>query len=122
MPIPASLVASVVSAVIETAVSSSTAVPIKQYDQYEIYVTKRILPPEAKVGYMLPPPGDGTIVISGQNLKASPTIQFRNQQNLIVMSMSLQKPSDVVYINDTYGAVHRVWLVTKAEADSLKKK
>ena len=120
MPIPASLVASIVSAVIETATqSSSSAVSTKQYD---MYVTKRVLPPEAKVGYMLPPPGDGTIVINGQNLKASPTVQFRNQQNLIVMSMSLQKPNDVVYINDTYGAVHRVWLITKAEADSLKKK
>ncbi|MFB0937041.1 MAG: hypothetical protein QMB52_14805 [Propionivibrio sp.] len=117
MPLPASLVASIVSAVIET-VSQTSTVSTAQYDTY---LVKRTLPPEVKVGFMLPPPGDGTIIISGHVLQLSPVAQFRNQQNLIVMPMAIQKSSDVVYLNDTFGSVHRIWLISQAEAESLKK-
>jgi hypothetical protein len=117
MPLPAPLIASIVSAVIETIVQSPSAPPA----QYDTYVAKRVLPPEAKVGFMLPPPGDGTIVIDGQSLTLSPIAQFRNEKNLIVMSMTIQQPSNVVYINDNFGAVRRVWLISQAEADSVKK-
>lgn len=118
MPLPASLVASIVSAVIETIAQSPTTPVTTQYD---MYVVKRTLPPEAKVGYMLPPPGDGSVNIGGQALPLSPVAQFRNQQNLIVMPMALQQPSNVVYINDSFGAVHRVWLISQAEAESITK-
>ena len=37
------------------------------------------------------------------------------------MPMAIQQSSDVVYINDTFGAVHRIWLISQAEAESLKK-
>lgn len=117
MPLPASLIASIVSAVIESASQGST-VPAAQYDTY---IVKRTLPPEAKTGTMLAPTGDGTVIINGQTLKLSPVAQFRNEQNLIVMPMTVQKTTDVVYLNDGFGAVHRIWLISQAEADSLKK-
>ena len=116
MPLPAPLVASIISAVIET-VSQTSTVSTAQYDTY---VAKRTLPPEVKVGFMLPPPGDGTIIINGHVLQLSPVAQFRNRQNLIVMPMAVQQSSDVVYINDTFGSVHRIWLISKAEAESIK--
>jgi hypothetical protein len=118
MPLPSALVASIVSAVIETVVQSSGS-PVDA-SRYDPYVAKRTLPPEAKVGFMLPPPGNGTIVIDDQRLALSPVAQFRNERNLIVMSMSLRQPSNVVYLNDNFGNVHRVWLISQAEADSLK--
>ncbi|GHU37853.1 hypothetical protein AGMMS50256_36340 [Betaproteobacteria bacterium] len=116
MPLPAPLIASIVSAIIETAASS----PEVSTTQYNTYVVKRILPPEAKVGFMQPPPGNGSIVIDDQRLTLSPIAQFRNEKNLIIMSMSIRQPSFVVYINDNFGAVRRVWLISQAEVDSIK--
>ena len=118
MALPAPLVASIVSAVIEAVVPSPGA---SAPQQYETYVAKRTLPPEAKVGVMLPPKGDGSIVIDGQILTLSPVARFRDSRNLIVMPMTLQQPSNVVYLNDNFGAVHRVWLISQAEADSIEK-
>ncbi|MDR3300374.1 MAG: hypothetical protein LBU43_10380 [Candidatus Accumulibacter sp.] len=116
MPLPAPLVASIVSAIIETVAPSPDASSLR----YDTYVARRVLPPEAKVGIMLPPAGNGWIVIDDQSLRLSPVAQFRNRNNRIVMSMTLRQSSNVVYINDNYGNVHRVWLIGQAEADSLK--
>ena len=117
MPLPASLIASIVSAVIET-VSQNAAVSTAQYDTY---IARRVLPPEVKTGVMQPPPGDGSIIINGSALTLSPVAQFRNQQNLIVMPMNIKQSTDVVYLNDPFGSVHRIWLISQAEAESLKK-
>ncbi len=117
MPLPASLIASIVSAVIEAAGQTTTA----NTTQYDNYTTTRTLPPEVKQGVMFPPPGDGTVVIDGTKLKLSPTVQFRNQRNLIIMPMTIQNSSDVVYLPDTSGAVHRVWMVSAAELSDLPK-
>ena len=111
MPLPASLVASIISAIIESASQSSASDPA----QYEIYATTRTLPPEAKLGVMLPPVGDGAVVINGQSLHLTPTVQFRSQRNLIVMPMSIQDTKDVVYLTDASGAVFRVWMINPAE-------
>ncbi len=118
MPLPASLVASIVSAVIETIVQSTGNVSTTQYDTY---IAKRTLPPEVKQGVMQPPSGDGTVTISGSTLTLSPVAQFRNQQNLIVMPMAIQQATDVVYLNDNFGAVHRIWLISQADAASIKR-
>ena len=117
MPLPASLVASIISAIIESASQSAVVDPA----QYDTYVTQRILPPEAKQGVMIPPPGNGTVVINGQSLVLSPVAQFRNQKNLIVMPMSIQEKKDVVYITDASSAVFRVWLISSAENSALQK-
>jgi hypothetical protein len=116
MPLPAPLIASIVSAVLET-VSQSPNVSTAQYNDY---IAQRVLPPEAKVGFMQVPLGNGLIVIDDQRLTLSPLAQFRNEKNLIVMPMTVQQPSNVVYINDNFGAVRRIWLISQAEADSIK--
>ena len=117
MPLPASLIASIVSAVIET-VSQNAAVSTAQYDTY---IARRVLPPEVKTGVMQPPPGDGSIIINGSALTLSPVAQFRNQQNLIVMPMTIQEQKDVVFITDASGAIYRVWMISPAEISALPK-
>jgi hypothetical protein len=119
MPLPASLVASVVGAIIETIAQSPQPSNV-QPAQYSAYVVKRTLPPEAKLGFMQPPVGNGWIVIDDQNLRLSPVARFRSQKNLIVMPMTVQQPSHVVYLNDRFGAVHRIWLIGQADADSIR--
>ena len=114
MPLPASLIASIISAVIETASQSGTTTAT-----YDSYITSRTLPPEVKQGVMLPPQGDGKIIINGNTLPLSPVAQFRNEKNLIVMPIAIQKSTDVVYLYDTFGNVNRIWLITQAEATSL---
>jgi hypothetical protein len=112
MPLPASLIASIISAIIETATQSSASNPA----QYEIYATTRTLPPEAKLGVMLPPQGDGNVVIDGHSLRLAPAVQFRSLRNLIVMPMTIQDTKEVVYLTDASGAVFRVWMINPAEA------
>lgn len=119
MPLPASLIASIVSAVIET-VAQSANTPAPQ--PYENYIIQRKLPPQAKLGVMDPPPGNGTIVIDGVTHRLSPIAQFRNTNNLIVMPMSIQGNKDIVYINDSYGSVYRVWMLPPAEMAAIRQK
>jgi hypothetical protein len=118
MPLPAPVIASIVSAVIETVVQSPQS-PDASAARYAEHVARRTLPPEAKVGYMLPP-GHGTIVIDGKELPLSPVARFRSEKNLIVVPMAVRQPSHVVYLNDHFGNVFRVWLISQADADSLK--
>ena len=117
MPITAPLVASIVSAIIDSAAQNPAVDPA----QYDVYVTQRTLPPEAKQGIMIPPKSDGKVIIGGKSLDLSPIAQFRNEQNLIVMPMAIQKNQDVVYITDSFGAVFRVWLISAAENTALQK-
>ena len=117
MPLPATLVASIVSAIIEAAAQSSTTVT----QRYDYYVINRTLPPEAKVGVMQPPVGDGQVIISGKTFRLSPTIQFRSEQNLIVMPMTIQEKKDVVFLADNSGAVYRVWMINSSELSALPK-
>lgn len=117
MSIPASLIASIVSAIIESAVSPSAPTAA----QYEVYVTKRTLPPEAKLGVMQPPQGNGFVVISDKAFRLAPGVQFRGKQNMIVMSSTILAPSDVVYLTDATGAVFRVWLLSPAEKSAYPK-
>lgn len=111
MPIPASLVASIINALVEVAMSASNPT---QY--YETYATQRILPPEAKQGVMQPPGYDGTVTIGELKLPTSPATQYRNDQNRIVMPMTIQNPTEVVYITDASGAVFRVWMLHPVES------
>ncbi|WP_301101103.1 hypothetical protein [Propionivibrio sp.] len=117
MPLPASLVASIISAIIEAAAQNPASTTAK----YEIYATTRTLPPEAKLGVMLPPLGDGMVVINGQPMTLAPTAQFRSQQNLIVMPMTIQDQQDVVFITDASGSIYRVWMISPAEISALPK-
>ena len=116
MPLPASLIASIVSAIIEAAVASSGSAA-----QYEVYVTNRTLPPEAKVGVMQPPAGDGLVVIDGKSLPLAPAVQFRSLRNLIVMPMTIQDSENVIYLADAAGAIFRVWMVSPTEISARPK-
>jgi hypothetical protein len=118
MPLPASLIASIVSAIIEATSQSSASTAA----QYEMYTMTRTLPPEAKLGVMQPPLGDGLVVIDDHPLPLAPAAQFRNQQNLIVMPMTIQNQKDVVYLADANGAVFRVWMISPVEASTHPKK
>ena len=118
MPLPASLIASIVSAIIEAAAQNSTSTAA----QYEMYTMTRTLPPEAKLGVMQPPLGDGVVVIDGHPLPLAPTAQFRSQQNLIVMPMTIQTQKDVVYLADANGAIFRIWMISPVEASAHPKK
>ena len=117
MPLSASLVASIVSAILEAAVQNYSA----DAQQYEIYTTTRTLPPEAKLGVMLPPSGDGSVIIGGKSMPLAPAVQFRSQSNLIVMPMTIQENKDVVYLTNAFGAVHRVWMLNPAEVSAQSK-
>jgi hypothetical protein len=117
MPLPASLIASIVSAIVEAAAQSSAS----SVAQYETYTLNRTLPPEAKVGVMVPPVGDGKVTIGDQSLPLAPAVQFRSQQNLIVMPMTIQDTKDVVYVTDASGAVFRVWMLNPGETLPLPK-
>ena len=115
MPLPASLIASIVSAVIEAAAQNSASVTQK----YEIYVNTRTLPPEAKTGVLTPPSGDGRVIINGVTFQLAATAQFRNEQNLIVMPMTIQASKPIVYVADASGAIYRVWMLTASEVSTL---
>ena len=121
MPLPASLIASIVSAILETAAENYGTNQAIEAAQYETYAINRTLPPEAMLGTMLPPQGDGFVVINGKSMQLSPAVQFRNQKNLIVMPMTIQDEKDIIYIANTSGAIHRVWMVSPAEISALKK-
>ena len=116
MPLPASLIASIVSTIIEMASQSPSDVA-----QYELYTQTRTLPPEAKVGTMQPPQGDGTLTIDGKPIPLAPSVQFRSQRNLIVMPMTIQDASEVVFLTDAAGAIFRVWMVSAAEVSARPK-
>ena len=117
MDIPTALLYTIISTVAEMAMTPSA----DSQSAYETAAIARTLPPEAKQGVMLPPAGDGFLIINGRQWPLAPTAQIRSRQNLIVMPMAIQRATDVVYLNDNFGAVHRIWLISRAEADSLKK-
>jgi hypothetical protein len=115
MALPPAVIASIVSAVIDM----TTQLP-GNVQQYQEYVRLQKLPPEAKVGLMQPPSNDGSVLIDSDRLRLSPAIQIRNLQNLIVVPMNVTETTNVVYLNDLYGSVHRVWMITSSEAESLR--
>ena len=120
MPLPASLIASIVSTVLETlAQNPSTTTATRA--TYESYVTNRTLPPEAKIGVMRPLANDGQVVIDDTSMKLSPGAQIRSPNNMIVMPMTVQENKSIVYLTDMNGAVYRIWIVSAAELDTLKK-
>ena len=119
MPLPTSLIASIVSSVLELA-AQDPSVDVVDRGRYATFINNRTLPPEARVGIMLPPAGDGNIVIDNQTLPISPSTRFRNQKNLIVRPASIQEKQEVVYLKDFRGNVHRVWMVDADQIAAIK--
>ena len=112
MDIPSALLYSIVSAIAEAVLDPAPEPPVA----HEAQALPRALPDAARQGMMQPPAGDGFLTISGRQWPLAPGAQFRNQQNLIVMPMQIQRPVEVVYLPDSFGAVYRVWMLTPSEA------
>ena len=78
-------------------------------------VGARAFPDGTKKGDLAPMVGLMEVVIDGKHYIRAPGMQIRNQQNLIVMSNTVQVKVPVRYQLDSSGAVFRVWLLTRTE-------
>ncbi len=107
-PITSAIISSVISSVVEGALTPAPVEPAMGI--------VRILPEETKTGKMLPPTQWGQVQIDGKTYALSPGAQIRNELNMIIMPMMVQAPSKVRYQTDFTGAVHRVWILSAAEA------
>jgi hypothetical protein len=65
----------------------------------------------------------GTIVqIDGTQMRLSAGAQIRSRDNMIMVPTSLPAGALVKYVLDGTGQIHRVWLLTSAEAAAADKK
>ena len=74
----------------------------------------RTIPAEAKRGQMSHLQ-DMVVAIDGKPVRLSPGAQIRDPDNRLVLPVSLPANSDVRYVADDSGAVHRVWILTAEE-------
>jgi len=82
----------------------------------------RTIPQEAKRGQMSHLQ-DMVVAIDGKPARLSPGAQIRDPDNRLVLPVSLPGNSDVKYVVDESGMVHRVWILTaqeKARTDQAK--
>ncbi len=116
MPVPA-ILASMLNSVVGQAVN--TAMDNAVYPQEVIVdpsaIVARAFPEGTRKGELSPIQGMAEVVIDGKILARAPGMQIRNQQNLIVMPMTVQARMPVRYQLDASGSVFRVWLLTRAE-------
>jgi hypothetical protein len=74
----------------------------------------RTIPEEAKRGQMSHLQ-DMVVAIDGKPARLSPGAQIRDPDNRLVLPVSLPGNSDVKYVVDESGMVHRVWILTAQE-------
>lgn len=106
-PLVSAIVGSIVGTVIE-----GVFVPAPEPPAMGII---RALPEETKRGEMAPP-NNGEVQIDGKTFRLAPGVQFRNELNMLVFPAMVQKPVKVRYLTDFNGAIHRVWILSSAEA------
>ncbi len=75
----------------------------------------RQIPDAAKRGIMTHLQGN-IVAVDGQEQRLSAGAQIRNQDNLIVVPMSLPPGTLVKYVMDGVGDIRRVWVLTATEA------
>lgn len=81
------------------------------------FALDRSFPDNVKRGRMTAAPWP-QIVIDGKTRQLSPGAQVRNQDNLIEMPGELRGANlPVNYTETDQGEIHRVWVLTPAEAD-----
>src|SRR5688572_23495956 len=80
----------------------------------------RTIPEEAKRGQMSHLQ-DMVVAIDGKPARLSPGAQIRDPENRLVLPVSLPANSDVRYVADESGSVHRVWILTTQEKAQVKK-
>ena len=84
----------------------------------------RTVPPEAKRGTMSHRQ-EMIVSLDGKDQRLSPGAQIRDTDNRLVLPVALPPKSDVKYLLDAVGNVHRVWILSAAEraqADKEKPK
>ena len=106
-PLTAAIVGSVLSTAAEGLLTPAPAEPATGI--------VRILPDGSKTGVMQPVV-QGQVQIDGKVYPLSPGVQIRNESNLIIFPNMVQKSVRVRYQLDFAGAVHRVWILSSAEA------
>lgn len=75
----------------------------------------RSIPDSAKRGYIVHIEG-AIVEINGERMRLSPGAQIRDQDNRIIMPMSVPGGTLVKYTLDSLGQIHRVWVLTPEEA------
>ena len=75
----------------------------------------RTIPAEAKAG-QIRHVHDMTVSINNVQQQLSPGAQIRDPDNRIVVPTALPAGAQVKYLVDAQGQVHRVWILTPAEA------
>ncbi|HEV3009001.1 MAG TPA: hypothetical protein VGX52_08215 [Burkholderiales bacterium] len=82
----------------------------------------RTIPQDAKRGKISHLQGM-QVAIDGKGQRLSPGVQIRDPDNRLLLPAYLPVKSDVKYLLDRDGMVHRVWILTtqeKAQADKAK--
>jgi hypothetical protein len=75
----------------------------------------RTVPPEAKRG-TISHVQEMVVQIDGKPQRLSPGAQIRDTENRLVLPIALPPKSDVKYLLDGVGNVHRVWILSAAES------
>jgi hypothetical protein len=80
----------------------------------------RTVPPEAKRGTMTHKQ-EMIVSLDGKDQRLSPGAQIRDTDNRLVLPVALPPKSDVKYLLDAVGNVHRVWILSAAESAQADK-
>jgi hypothetical protein len=80
----------------------------------------RTVPPEAKRGTMSHLQ-EMMVSLDGKSARLSPGAQIRDTSNRLVLPVSLPPKSDVKYLVDAVGNVHRVWILSAQESAQADK-
>ena len=80
----------------------------------------RTVPPEAKRG-TVSHVQDMLIELDGKPGRLSPGAQIRDTNNRLMLPVALPPKSDVKYLLDVAGNVHRVWILSAAESAQADK-
>ena len=75
----------------------------------------RSIPDFAKRGHIVQIEGP-VVEIDGKRMRLSPGAQIRNQNNMIIMPVSVPPGTLVKYTLDGLGQIQRVWMLTPEEA------
>jgi hypothetical protein len=106
-PITSAIVSSIISSVVEGILTPAPEEPAMGII--------RTLPAESLYGEMLPPQ-DGQVRIGGKTYPLSPGAVVRNEFNMMIPPMMVQAPVKVRFMTETTGFVHRIWILSSAEA------
>ena len=110
------ILSSIVSAIIN-AVMDAPPAPELEPPPYALR-SARNFSEQTKMGEMLPIQTPGWIVIDGSEYRVSSVLQARGPTNLIIMPMSIQRPTIVRYQFDNFGNVSRLWVLTRFEIET----